>query len=94
MPLSEVFTSEQRALVRRFKFLGLPGEKQGGHSYAALRNELGDNGAATLVMRLMAIVQSRRDGHAGAPLHLTVNRLLQSMNADERRLAAKAPREA
>jgi alkylhydroperoxidase family enzyme len=90
----ESFISDHRTLVRRFKFRGLPGEKQGGLTYAALRSELGDNGAACLVMHLVAVARSREDEHPGVPAHITVGRLLNSMTQDERRLAAKGPREA
>jgi hypothetical protein len=88
------FISDDRALLRRFSFLGLPGEKQGGLTYAALRSELGDNGAACLVIHLAAVARSCEDQHPDAPMHVIVGRLLKSMTQDERRLAAIGPREA
>jgi hypothetical protein len=77
--------AEYRGLVRRFRFLGLPGEKEAGAlSYARLREQLGDAGAEHLVMHLVAMVRAQATGNPTEPLHERVGRLLQSLSPEQR----------
>jgi len=80
---------QDRALVRRFKFLGLTGEKRADAlSYADLRAELGDANAAALILQLETLVRSHQRAKADEPHHELISRLLQATTRDERRLMA------
>lgn len=80
---------QDRSLARRFNFLGLPGEKRAGMSYAALRAELGDDNAAALVTKIGTLLQSQGLDRLGVPLHDAVDRIVQSLTPDERRTIAE-----
>jgi hypothetical protein len=76
-------TPEDRALARRYHFLGLPSEKlDGGLSFAALRAELGDDNAGSLVTQLGVLAKAHNLEQLGIPLHHAVDRILQSLTAD------------
>ena len=77
-----------RFLARRFNFLGLPSEKRGGISYAAVRAELGDENAAALVTRIGELVQKHGLDRLGISLHDAVDRIVQTLTPDERRAVA------
>jgi hypothetical protein len=79
-------TPGDRALARRYHFLGLPGEKSNqAVSFAGLRSELGDENAGALVTRLGVLAKVHNLDQLGIPLHHAVDRILQSLSADERR---------
>ncbi|MCC8978900.1 hypothetical protein [Bradyrhizobium acaciae] len=82
-------------LARRFNFLGFPGERDKTRgampytSYADLRAELGDDNAAALVSKVGVLVQKRGLEALGVPLPHAVDRIVQSLTADERRTMAE-----
>ena len=79
-------TPEDRAMVRRFGFLGLPSERMGGAlSFSGLRAELGEDNAASLVMRLGELVKVHHLDQLGVPLDRAVDHILQSLTPQERR---------
>lgn len=78
-----------RFLARRFNFLGLPSERQGRISYSALKAELGDDNAAALVTKIGDLVEAHHLDQLGVPLQNAVDRILQSLTPDERRVMAE-----
>ena len=86
---AETTDLQDRLLVRRFNFLGLSGEKRAGLSYASLRAELGDENAAALVTRIGTLLETQGLDKLGVPLHDAVDRIVQSLTADERRTIAE-----
>jgi hypothetical protein len=81
--------SHDRALIRRYAFLGLPGERQGGMSFAELRAELGDENTNHLVTRIGALAQVHHLDQSRVPLGDVVARIMQSLTPDERRSIAQ-----
>jgi hypothetical protein len=85
-----VADTADRALVRRFNFLGFPGEKKGeALTYAGLRAELGDDHASALVVQAGVIAKLHHLDQLGIGIDHAVARMIQSMTADERRSVAK-----
>jgi hypothetical protein len=79
-----------RALVRRFNFLGFPGEKHSGAlSYAGLRSELGDENANALVVQVGVLAKVHHLDQFGIGIDNAVARIIQSLTPDERRLMAQ-----
>lgn len=82
--------SNDQSLGRRFNFLGLPSERRGGSiSYPALRAELGDDNASSLVTKIGVLATVHGLDKLGVPLHHAVDRILQSLTPDERRSMAQ-----
>ena len=80
--------NEDRSLVRRFNLLGLPTEKRGGQSYPALKAELGDEHAASLVTRVGELLKNQGLDKLGVALPGAVDRIVQSLSPDERQSIA------
>lgn len=77
-------------LARRFNFLGLPSERRGGNlSFSGLRAELGDDNANALVTKIGVLVQVHHLDKLGIPMQNAVDRILQSLTPDERRVMAQ-----
>jgi hypothetical protein len=53
-------------------------------SFAGLRSELGDENAGALVTRIGVLAKVHNLDQLGIPLHHAVDRILQSLTADER----------
>jgi len=78
-----------RSLVRRLNFLGLPGEHNGSTlTFAELRTELGEQNATSLVIRLGELVKVHHLDQLGVSLDRAVDHILQSLTPDERRSIA------
>src|ERR1700738_149392 len=79
-------SSEQRALWRRYGFLGLPSEREDGAlTFSGLRAELGDSNAQALVTRLGELVKVHHLDQLGVSLDRAVDHVLQSLTPQERR---------
>jgi hypothetical protein len=87
--MSDRLDSEDRSMARRLNFLGFPGEKRGGLSYAGLKAELGDENAAALVTKIGTLLETQGLDKLGVPMHHAVDRIVQSLTPDERRTIAE-----
>jgi hypothetical protein len=85
-----IANTSDRSLVRRFKFLGFPGEKNGDAlSYAALRAEMGDEHANALVVQVGVLAKVHHLDQFGIGIDGAVARIIQSLTPDERRTMAQ-----
>jgi hypothetical protein len=87
---ADIRHSEDRALVRRYKFLGFPGEKRGtALSYSELERHMGADKAASLITQIGVLAQSYRLDQYGIPLSEAVARIVGSLTHDELQSYAK-----
>jgi len=88
--MSDPNLPEDRSLVRRFNFLGFPGEKQnGGLTYASLRAQLGDDNASSLVVKIGVLAEKYHLNQLGVGIDGTIARILGSISSDEMRSIAQ-----
>ena len=75
--MSDPNLPEDRSLVRRFNFLGFPGEKQnGGLTYASLRAQLGDDNASSLVVKIGVLAEKYHLNQLGVGIDGTIALIL------------------